>query len=99
MAATFENVQRADDVALDVGMRVFYRVANTGLRGKVNDLVESLVRKQGFHRITVGEIDAHHLEFVVIVQHGRTRFFQADIVIVIEIIEANDGVAALEQLL
>jgi hypothetical protein len=40
VAAAFENIGEADDVAVDVGVRILQRVANTGLRGQVNDLVE-----------------------------------------------------------
>jgi len=39
MAASFEDVEEADDVAVDVGARVLQRVAHAGLRGEVDHAV------------------------------------------------------------
>ena len=38
VAAAFEDVYEADQVAVDVGVRILDRVADTGLGGEVDDL-------------------------------------------------------------
>ena len=99
MAAAFQNVQGADDVAFDVGMRVLERVTHAGLRGEVDDLLETFLREQRFHRRAVLEIDAHHRERVVVIEKRSARLLQRDVVVVVEVIEAHDRVAALQELL
>ena len=37
VAAALEDVHEADEVAVDVGVRVLERVAHAGLRGEVDD--------------------------------------------------------------
>ena len=51
------------------------------------------------HAVPIGEIHALHAEVVVIVEDRRPRVFERDVVIVIEVIETDDGIAALQQLL
>ena len=57
---TFEYVQRADNIAADIRMWIFYRVTYTRLCGEMHHLVELLFGKQRIHRIAVCKVDAVH---------------------------------------
>ena len=57
VAAAFQHVQRADDVGVDVGMRVFHAVADARLRGEVDNPLRSRLGKQPLHTRTVGEVE------------------------------------------
>jgi len=41
----------------------------------MHDLVELLLGEQSFHRVAIGQIDAHHVEVVVGVEYCRAAFF------------------------
>ena len=99
MTTALEYVQRADDVAFDIGMRVLDGVAHAGLGRQVHDFVELLFGKQRFHGGTIGEIDACHREIIELVENGSARLFQRHVVVVVEVIEADDGFAAFQKLL
>src|SRR5690606_30612880 len=91
-------MEGTDDVAVDVRMRVFDRVADTGLGCKVHYPVELLVCKQPFHACAVGKVDAVHREAVETIEQRGARLFQRDVVVRVEIIETYDSFAALQQL-
>jgi hypothetical protein len=62
VAAAFENIGEADDVAVDVGVRVLQRIADAGLRGQVNDLVELFGGKQCVHAGAISDIQFDEAE-------------------------------------
>ena len=114
MAAGFQNVQEADQVALQVGIRVRDGVAHAGLGGEVHDLVELFFGKELVQGFLV--VDAHLYESAVLVlgtlNHGavgevvaglldaafaESTVFEADIVIVVNIVEAHDFIAAFRE--
>ncbi len=57
-------MQRADDVAVDVSVRVFDRVANARLCREMYDLVELFLGKKRFDRRPVGKVDALHRKLI-----------------------------------
>jgi hypothetical protein len=63
--AALEDVQEADDVRVDVGVRVDQRVAHAGLRREVDHAIEPLTRKQRRHAIPVGDVATLEPEAVV----------------------------------
>jgi len=97
LPAAFEDVQGADNVTFDVGVRVFQRVTHARLGAEVRDLVEGVLGEQGFHRRAVGKVDASHFEAGVIVEDRGAGLFQRHVVVVVEVVEADDGVTAFEQ--
>ncbi len=97
MTAALENMQRADDIALDIGVRVLNRVANACLCGQVDDLVEPLAGKQLLHRLAIGKIDPLHSEVIVLVEQRRARLLQRRIIVVVEVVDADNHIATLQQ--
>lgn len=103
MAAGLEHVEEADEVALEVGARVLDRVADARLGGEVHHDVESVRGEQTLDEGGVAQVAAHEGEAAVGVglgQHAQARVLDAGIVVVVEVVEADDGVIGLlEQLL
>jgi len=60
--AAFEDVQRADHVAVHVDVRVLDRVAHAGLGAEVNHPVEALRPEQGLHTLAIGQVEEHEAE-------------------------------------
>ena len=56
--ASLQDVEEAGDIAVDIGLRIFQRVAHTGLRRQMRDPVEPLGGEQRGHRLRLPYIDA-----------------------------------------
>lgn len=97
VAAGFEHVAKADEVALDVGLRVGERVAHAGLRGQVNDALGLLSSKDGHQACCVCHVGFDEAELLPGAQLLQPGFFEGGIVVVVEVVQANDFVAACQQ--
>ena len=98
MAGEFQNVQLADNVALDIGVGVFQAVADAGLRGQVHDPVDiGPAGKRFGHGLAIADINLGEGEIFLRHQLRQTRGLQIGVVIVVEIVDAEDGVAAGQQ--
>ena len=61
--AALEDVEEADEVAVDVGVRVGQRVAHAGLRGQVDHALGALARETARAiAVAVGQVDPHEAE-------------------------------------
>jgi hypothetical protein len=93
----FEDVAEADQVGVDVGGRVLDRVADAGLGSQIHDGVEAVSGEQ------LGDgrpIDDVHLDEGEPLMRGQPRepgVLQADLIVVIHVVDAGHGIAALEQ--
>ena len=96
-AAALEHMQRAHDVRLHVGMRIFHGVADAGLCGEVHHPLRPVIGKGLFNAVAVGQISAGKLEVRMSLQALEPGLFQPHVVVVAEIIEPHDGFAAREQ--
>ena len=74
--AALEHVQRADDVAVDVGVRVLERVAHARLRGEVDHALELLAREQRRHARAVGEVELHEAEARQLLEDREARVLE-----------------------
>src|SRR5438270_12117958 len=97
MAASLEDVQEAGDVALGVRVRVRERVADARLRGKMNDALRLVTREQLLDRGTIGDVAAHELETLELAKDIQPGMLQRRIVVVVEVVDAGDVFAPLEQ--
>ena len=57
MAAAFENVEKAGEIGIEIGVRVLQRIAHAGLRGEMHDRTEIAVAKHRLGDFAVGEIE------------------------------------------
>ncbi len=99
VSAAFEYVERAEDVALDVGVGLFQRVAHPRLSAQMHDAFEFFGGEQARHRIPIGQIRADEPERAVRREPGEARLLERDIVVIVQIVEPDHLVAAIEQAL
>ena len=95
VAAGLEDVEEANEVALEVGARVFDGVADARLGGKVHHDVEAVLREQALDEGGVAQVAAHEGEAAVCVglgQHVQARVLDTGVVVAVEVVEADDHV-------
>lgn len=97
VAAAFENIDEADQIAIHVSVWILDRIANAGLRGEVDDLVEFLFGEQFFHPGAVSHIEFYKAEAGQDGQALEPVFLERHFVVIVEIVEANDLIAARQQ--
>jgi len=97
VAATFQNVEKAYDIGVDIGLRILQRVAHPGLRGKMDDRSELAVAEHGFREFAIGEIEPVKSEILVLAKNREPRLLECRIVIGIDIIYADNRAAMLKQ--
>ena len=97
-AAQFQHRQLAGEVAPSIGEGVLQAVAHARLRREMNDEAERPARpRQRRQRFGVGGVEAREAEIARIGQTVEPRALQADVVIVVQCIDAHDAVAARRQ--
>ena len=97
VTAALQHVQRADDVGVDVGMRVLQPVADAGLGAEMNDPLRPSFGEEPLHAGAVGEVQLVEGEALAPLKLVEPRLLQIYVVVGIEIVEADDLIATLEQ--
>lgn len=91
MTTGFENVVEPQHIAFDISIRVGDRITHARLRGKVDDKIEVEVSKQLFYQSLVRDVAFDEGKRLPVPrQHLKPFFFQRDIVIVGNRVEADD---------
>jgi hypothetical protein len=99
VAAALQDVGEAHQVALDVGAGVRERVAHPGLGGQVDHPAGAHLGEEPRHGGAVGEVDALVAVARVPREARQARLLEGDVVVVVDHVEADDGLAPLEQAL
>src|ERR1700685_701836 len=94
MPTTFENVEKTGKIAVQIRVRILQRVANARLCGEVYYSRRFHRSEQFLQDPFVGEIDCAKIKCWT--QLSDAISFELRIVIFVEIIEADDAVAARE---
>ena len=99
VAAPFEDVREPLKIGIDICVRVLNRVAHPGLRREMDYPVGLFLSEQRRHRLAI--LDGHpvHGKIAMAGHAGQPSLFQRHFVIVIEIINTDDRVAAGKQTL
>ncbi len=98
VAATgLDDVREADQVAARVRAGVDERVADAGLRGEVQHAVEARVGEQPRDAVGVGDVELLEAEAGQRLELRQPVALQADVVVVVQVVDADDVVAAREQ--
>ena len=95
--APLEHGREADDVTVDVGERILYRVSHACLRREADHSIELFLLKQTRHTVAVSEVEAHEAEVWLVHQPSESSFLEANVVVVVEIVYANDVIPARQQ--
>ena len=99
VTAAFQYIERADDVALDKGVRLFQRTTHPRLSPQMHDALESFGGEQAGHRVTIGQVHMDEAESTVLLEPFQTGPFDRHVVVVVQIVEADNLVAAIEEAL
>lgn len=97
MPAPLQEIEEAHDVAVDIGLGVGQGVPHAGLGGQVHDPLNGLARKQSGHGCAVGQIQLEESEPLEGRELSQPCFLEAHVIIVIEVIKAQDDLAALQE--
>lgn len=97
VAAALEDVGEADDVAVDVCVRVLDGVAHPGLGGQVHDTVKALLSKQPGHAFAVGNVQFDEAETWLALQTRETVMLELRRVVVVEVVKTDHLVASRQQ--
>ena len=96
-AAAFEDMAEADEVGIEIGLRILDREAHAGLGAEMDDALETALGEEPGHAVAVGEVELFEAEAVMAVEAGEPGLLQSGIVVIVEIVDADDLVAAFEQ--
>ena len=97
LAAAFEDVHEADQIAVDVGVGVEQRVAHTGLGRQVNHALETFSGEQRGHRRPVGDVHLDEAKIALPRQAGQAGVLEANVVIVVEVVDADHRVTTAQE--
>src|SRR5665213_243458 len=97
VTATFQNVAEADEIGINVSLRVDQRMTHAGLSGEMHDVRKTVFGKERSHAGAIGEIELDEAEARKLGQFRKPRVFQLRIVIGIQVVDADDRPGALQQ--
>ncbi len=97
--AALKQIDEADEVGLGIGLRIDERVAHAGLGGEVDDALEVFLAEEFGHARGIGDVELDEAKARMVGQLLQARLLQADVVIVVEVVDADDLVAARQQAL
>ena len=58
ISASFKDIEKAEDIAPDISVRIVDRVANAGLSGKIDNVGGAMRVKNFIDKIFIGEVAA-----------------------------------------
>jgi hypothetical protein len=97
MTTCFQDIHEADQIRIDVGLRIRQGVPHTGLSGQVNDSIEAMSFKQSIDAVTIFQSQLLKVESGTTFQKSESIMFEPGLIIVVQIVEADHGVASIQQ--
>ena len=96
-AAALQNAEEADDVGIDIGLGRFQAVADARLGGEVDHPARPRGGEQGGDAVAVSQVQRMMVIGGVGLKLGQARLLQRRIVIGVEVVQADDALAPLQQ--
>ena len=96
--ASFQHVEKALQVGIDISVRMVDRMAHAGLGRKVNHRRKAMPCKQRRDFEAVRKIGLHKGKAAVLSQDLEPRPLQCGIIIAVEVVETDDGALFGQQL-
>ena len=91
--AAFENGRKAGEIGIDIGKRIDQRMADAGLRRKMNDIGKAMLLEERGHAVSIGKIELDEAHAIGFCKLRAPSFLQRRIVIGIHVVEADNVVA------
>jgi hypothetical protein len=95
--APLEDVEKANDIAVDVHMRILERVAHAGLGREMDDALRPFALEELCHSPSVGNVELDEPETGLRCKLRQPGLLQGNIVVVVEIVQPENVVAANEE--
>ena len=92
VSAAFEDVGEADDVAINVGERVFDGVTYASLCCQIDHSLGLVCCKTIVDGLSICKIDSQMCVFGMVSKAPKTSLFNGRVVIVVMVVDANDGI-------
>jgi len=99
LAAPFQNIQEAADIAVDIGTRVLERIADPRLGSQIDDIFELPGLEQILDTRPILKAAPNKGKTILPFQHSETRFFEGNVIVVIQVIEPGNLVPLPQQAL
>ena len=96
VTASFKHIDKAHQVRTDIGLGILQGITHTGLGGKIHHALGPMIAECRGDGIGIFEIMLQVGETPVAGQLFKPSLFQADIIVVIEVVDAHHFVAALQ---
>src|SRR5580704_5155723 len=96
--ASFQDIDEAFEVGVDISMRMIDRMAHAGLSREVDHHGEPMFRKQLAHRRTIGQIGLHETEPCILAQDIQPCLLQRRVIVTVEVVQTDDIAAFCQQL-
>src|SRR5690606_11540927 len=97
LATQLEQDEVAHHVGGDVGVRVLEGIPDPDLRSEMNDPVDAPSGKGSMHRLAIGDVERVEGKSRPPLQFRQAVSLQLDVVIAVQIVDADDLVAARQQ--
>ena len=97
VAAAFQHMQRADDVGVHVRVRVLHPVTDARLSGEVDNPLRLRRGEQPLHARAIGKVELVEGKAGRALELAEARLLQFNVVVGIEIIDADYHIAPVEQ--
>ena len=97
VAAALQDAQEARDIRIDIGVRIDQRVTDTGLCGEMDHPVWLVLGEQSINGDAILQTGLDESEAGARRQFRKPGLLQCHVIVGIEIVEADDLVAAVQQ--
>ena len=97
MTTGFQNIHKAHKIRIDVSLRIGQRVPDSRLRGQVDDAIKAMCFKQSIDPVAIFEGELLKAESGTTFQLSQSVELELWLIVVVEIVEADHGVATLQQ--
>ena len=97
VAATFQDIEKAGEIGVRIGVRIDQRMPHACLRGEMDRVRKAILAKQRRGGCAIRQIQLYEFEILGARELGQPRFLQLRIVIRRQIIHADDVAAVRHQ--
>ena len=94
---SIEDVLKANDVGLNVRVRIFDGVANASLCGEMHNTAEAMCFEERVHRTAIRDVEAFEAKAASRLESRESRILQIRVVVVVDVVDTDDFIAAVEQ--
>ncbi len=95
VAAGLQNVEKTNQVRLEVCIGIVDAVPHSSLCRQIDDIIDSVRRKDVVERLLVGKVCLIKVE-VVAVKQPQPFLFEAYFIVVVQIVKADDGASSVQ---